>query len=363
MIIGLPKETKDQELRVGITPEGVGTLVKDGNQVLVEEGAGVGSGILDERYVEMGAEVVRNPETLFSSSELVVKVKEFQLYECNLLNSGLTTFSFLSLGTNPKLAQALKKSKVTAIAYETIELRDGSLPILKPMSALTGRLAVDMATHYLKSPQGGSGKLLSRVSGAEPVRVVIIGAGVAGFHAAELALGMGAKVTVLSRGGKRLKELRQTLNNHCRLEVVTASSTSIEESVGLADVVIGVVRGTGGLVPKLVTRSMVRSMQKGSVIIDACIDQGGCIETSRETTLTDPIYVDEGVIHYCVRNMPGAVPRTATESLVNATMPYIQLMANKGIQAALESDTSLALGLNVYDGKIVNSAISKVLNL
>jgi alanine dehydrogenase len=293
----------------------------------------------------------------------VVKVKEFQLYECNLLNSGLTTFSFLSLGTNPKLAQALKKSKVTAIAYETIELRDGSLPILKPMSALTGRLAVDMATHYLKSPQGGSGKLLSRVSGAEPVRVVIIGAGVAGFHAAELALGMGAKVTVLSRGGERLKELQQTLNNHCRLEVVTASSTSIEESVGLADVVIGVVRDTGGLVPKLVTRSMVRSMQKGSVIIDACIDQGGCIETSRETTLTDPIYVDEGVIHYCVRNMPGAVPRTATESLVNATMPYIQLMANKGIQAALESDTSLALGLNVYDGKIVNSAISKVLNL
>ena len=361
MIIGLPKETKDQELRVGITPAGVNTLIKSGNRVLVQKNAGVGSGISDDSYIQVGAELVKAPETLFSSSDLIVKVKEFQIHECELLRPGLTTFSFLSLGINPKLAQALMQSEVTAIAYETIELKDGSLPILKPMSALTGRLAIDVATHYLKSPQGGSGKLLSGISGAEPVRVVIIGAGVAGFHAAELALNMGAKVTVLSRGGKRLEELKQGLNNHSELEVAKASNLKIAESVELADVVIGAIRDTGGSVPKLVSRSMVRSMQKGSVIIDACIDQGGCIETSRETTLSNPIYVDEGVIHYCIRNMPGAVPRTATESLVNATLPYIELMAEKGIQAALAFDDALTLGINVEGGKIVQSAVAKTL--
>jgi alanine dehydrogenase len=361
MIIGLPKETKDQELRVGITPDGVDTLIKGGHRVLIQQNAGVGSGISDDSYSQMGAELVKTAEALFSSSDLIVKVKEFQLYECDLLRPGLTTFSFLSLGINPKLAQALMESKVTAIAYETIELNDGTLPILRPMSALTGRLAVDVATHYLKSPQGGAGKLLSRVSGADPVKVVIIGAGVAGFHAAELALNMGAKVTVLSRGAKRLEELKQGLDNHSELEVGKASKQKLATSVESADVVIGAVRDAGGSVPKLVTRSMVRSMQKGSVIVDACIDQGGCIETSRETTLSDPIHLDEGVLHYCVRNMPGAVPRTATESLVNATLPYITLMAEKGIHAALASNDALALGINVEGGKIVHSAVAKAL--
>ncbi|MDE0745508.1 MAG: alanine dehydrogenase [SAR202 cluster bacterium] len=363
MIIGLPKETKDQELRVGITPDGVDTLIKSGHRVLVEQNAGVGSGIPNDSYEKVGAELIQKPEALFSASELIVKVKEFQLYECELLRPGLTSFSFLSLGANPKLAEALLKSRVTAIAYETIEMTDGSLPILKPMSALTGRLAVDVATHYLKSPQGGTGKLLSNISGANPVKVVILGAGTAGFHSAELALNMGAEVTVLSRGKQRLGQLQESLNNHPKLKIATSSSNKIEEAVELADVVIGAIRDAGGSVPKIVTKSMVKSMQKGSVIIDACIDQGGCIETSRETTLSDPVYVEEGVTHYCVRNMPGAVPRTATEALVNVSLPYTKLLADKGVKDALATDTSLSIGLNVDNGRLMNPSVSKALGM
>ena len=363
MIIGLPKETKDQELRVGITPDGVETLIKNGHRVLVEQNAGVGSGIPNDSYQKVGAQLIQKPEVLFSASELIVKVKEFQLYECELLHPGLTSFSFLSLGASPKLAEALLKSRITAIAYETIEMVDGSLPILKPMSALTGRLAVDAATHYLKSPQGGSGKLFSRVSGADSVKVVILGAGTAGFHAAELALNMGAEVTVLSRGKERLGQLQECLVNHPKLKIANSSSKQIGEAVELADVVIGAIRDVGGSVPKLVSRSMVQSMQKGSVIIDACIDQGGCIETSRETTLSDPVYIEEGVTHYCVRNMPGAVPRTATEALVNVSLPYIKLLAEKGVKAALATDTSLSIGLNVDNGRLVNPSVSKALGM
>lgn len=363
MIIGLPKETKDQELRVGITPEGVDTLIKSGHRVLVEKNAGLGSGISDHSYEKVGAELMRKPDVLFSDSELIVKVKEFQLYECDFLRPGLVSFSFLSLGANPDLAKALLKSRITAIAYETVEMNDGSLPILKPMSALTGRLAVDVATHYLKSPQGGSGKLLSSVAGADSVKVAILGAGTAGFHAAELALNMGAEVTVLSRGHERLAQLQESLNNHPRLKIGTSSRNKIEETVELSDVVIGAVRDAGGSVPKLVTKAMVQSMQKGSVIIDACIDQGGCIETSRETTLSDPVYVEDGVTHYCVRNMPGAVPRTATETLVNVSLPYIKLLADKGVKDALATDTSLSKGLNVDNGQLVNQSVSKALGM
>ena len=245
MIIGLPKETKDQELRVGITPEGVDTLIKSGHRVLVEKNAGLGSGISDHSYEKVGAELMRKPDVLFSDSELIVKVKEFQLYECDFLRPGLVSFSFLSLGANPDLAKALLKSRITAIAYETVEMNDGSLPILKPMSALTGRLAVDVATHYLKSPQGGSGKLLSSVAGADSVKVAILGAGTAGFHAAELALNMGAEVTVLSRGHERLAQLQESLNNHPRLKIGPSSRNKIEETVELSDVVIGAVRDAG----------------------------------------------------------------------------------------------------------------------
>ena len=363
MIIGVPKETTDKELRVGMTPEGTAVLVERGHQVLVEHHAGIGSGIPDTSYAKKGAEMIMSPDVLYSSSEMIVKVKEFQEFEWSLLYPGLTTFSFLSLGANPELAEALINNGVTAIAYETMELGDGSLPILKTMSALTGRLAVDVGSHYLKSSQGGSGKLLSSVSGVSTVRIVILGAGVAGFNAAELALNMGAQVTVLSRGEHRLVELKNRLENHKLLEIGISSNDAIAEAVEAADVVIGAVRDTGGAVPKLVTRTMVRSMQKGSVIIDACIDQGGCIETSRETTHSDPIYVDEGVIHYCVRNMPGSVPRTATESLCGATMPYIQLIAANGVTGAIKGNSALSLGVNIKEGQVINEPVAKALGL
>ena len=362
MIIGVPKETIDQELRVGLTPEGVQVLVEQGHRLLVEHRAGIGSGLSDANYLRKGAELVEKPEDLYSSSDMIVKVKELQKFEWGLLYPGLTTFSFLSLGANPKLANVLKKNKVTAIAYETLEMDDGSLPILKTMSALTGRLAVDVGSHYLKSPQGGSGKLLSSATGAVAARVVILGAGVAGSNAAELALNMGAQVNVLSRGQHRLQALEKRLAKHKNLEIGIASKEEIAKAVKTADVVIGAVRDAGGTVPKLVTRSMVGSMQKGSVIVDACIDQGGCIETSRQTTLSDPIYIEKGVIHYCVRNMPGSVPRTATESLCNATMPYVQLIAENGVQAAIAASKPLSLGVNAMNGKLVNEAVSNALN-
>ena len=363
MIIGIPKETTDQELRVGITPSGVASLMQRGHRVLIEKSAGVGSGIPDTNYSDKGAEIVSNPNIIFSSSDLVVKVKEVQASEWSLLHPGLTTFSFLSLGSNPALAEALLKNKVTTVAYETIEMDDGSLPILKTMSALTGRLAVDVASHYLKSSQGGSGKLLSGIEGVLPAKVLILGAGVAGFNAAELALNMGAQVTVLSRGRERLMELRDRLQNNKRLKTDIASHDSISGAVSTADVVIGAIRDAGGAVPNLVTRTMVQSMQNGSVIVDACIDQGGCFETSRKTTLTDPIYVDEGVTHYCVRNMPGSVPRTATETLCNATLPYIQLIAKDGLISATKNDNSLALGINTANGRMVNGSVAEALGL
>lgn len=363
MIIGVPKETTDQELRVGMTPEGVQALVERGHQLLVEHRAGVGSGIPDASYIHKGAELVGSREDLYSSSDMIVKVKELQKFEWDLLYPGLTTFSFLSLGANPELSKTLVKNKVTAIAYETVQMDDGALPILKTMSALTGRLAVDVGSHYLKSPQGGSGKLLSGTTGATAARVVILGAGVAGYNAAVLALNMGAQVSVLSRGKHRLQVLEKRLAKHKNLQIAVASSDAITKAVKTADLVIGAVRDAGGTVPKLVTRSMVASMQNGSVIVDACIDQGGCIETSQQTTLSDPTYLEEGVIHYCVRNMPGSVPRTATESLCNATMPYVLLIAENGVQGAIEASKALSLGVNTMDGQMVNTAVSKALKL
>ena len=363
MIIGIPKETTDQELRVGITPAGVASLVGLGHRVLIESSAGIGSGIPDNNYLANGAELVSSSDVIFSSSDIVVKVKEVQASEWCLLHPDLVTFSFLSLGSNPELAEALLKNKVTTLAYETIEMKDGSLPILKTMSALTGRLAVDVAAHYLKSSQGGSGKLLSGIEGVSPANVLILGAGVAGFNAAELAINMGAQVTVLSRGKQRLTELRIRLRSNKRLNVGIATNDLVSKAVSRSDVVIGAVRDAGGAVPKLVTRAMVQSMQKGSVIVDACIDQGGCFETSRKTTLTNPIYVEEGVTHYCVRNMPGSVPRTATESLCNATLPYIHAIAKNGLDGATKKDSALALGINTTNGQIVNKSVAESLRI
>lgn len=361
MIVGIPRETKNQEFRVGISPDGVSALVKNGHKVLVESSAGMGSGIADRDYAEKGAEIVSLPEIIFSSSDMLVKVKEPQPGEFKLLRPGLITFSFLSLGANPILADALIKNKVTAIAYETVQVDDGSLPILKTMSAVTGRLAIDIGSHYLKSTQGGSGKLLSGISGVASASVVILGAGVAGFHAAEVALNMGAHVKVISRGEKRLNELKTRLGNHEKLETAVSSAQMIAQSVERADLLVGAIRSAGGVAPQLVTRLMVRSMRKGSVIIDACIDQGGCIETSRHTTHSEPIYWDEGVIHYCVPNMPGAVPRTATESLCSATLPYIHLITEHGLASASRYNSELLRGINTDNGQVVNTAVAEAL--
>ena len=363
MIIGIPKETTDQELRVGITPAGVASLVGIGHRVLIERSAGIGSGIPDNNYLANGAELVSSSDVIFSSSDIVVKVKEVQASEWCLLHPDLVTFSFLSLGSNPELAEALLKNKVTTLAYETIEMKDGSLPILKTMSALTGRLAVDVAAHYLKSSQGGSGKLLSGIEGVSPANVLILGAGVAGFNAAELAINMGAQVTVLSRGKQRLTELRSRLRSNKRLNVGIATNDLVSKAVPKSDVVIGAVRDAGGVVPKLVTRAMVQSMQKGSVIVDACIDQGGCFETSSPTTHDNPTFLVNDVVHYYVTNMPGAVPLTASLALNKATLPYVKTIANEGIIAALEKDPGLKNGLNMSAGKVTHLAVKEALEL
>lgn len=361
MIIGIPKEIKNQEFRVGLTPEGAGILVKNGNRVLVECGAGIGSGIEDADYARKGAEIVSKHNVVFSSSDMLVKVKEPEPSEFGLLRPGLIMFSFLSLGANPALADALKMNMVTAIAYETMQTSIGSLPILETMSAITGRLAIDIGFHYLKSSQDDSDKLISTVAGASTARILILGAGIAGFHAAEAALNIGAHVTVISRGKTRLTKLKEGLKKYEKLEIATSSPETISGAVRTADVVVGVVRDAGGVAPKLVTRPMVRSMQQGSVIIDACIDQGGCVETSRHTTHSNPVYWDEGIIHYCVPNMPGAVPKNATESLCSVTLPYIQLIAEKGVKDAIKGNNTLSLGLNTDNGQIINKAVAKAL--
>ncbi|PKB68387.1 MAG: alanine dehydrogenase [SAR202 cluster bacterium Io17-Chloro-G3] len=361
MIIGIPKEIKNQEFRVGLTPEGVGTLVKSGNRVLVECGAGTGSGIEDTNYAQKGAEIVTKHHVVFSSSDMLIKVKEPEPSEFGLLRPGLITFSFLSLGANPALADALKRNRVTAIAYETMQTNAGSLPILETMSAITGRLAIDIGSHYLKSSQDDSGKLTGAIAGTSTARILILGAGIAGFHAAEAALNIGAHVTVISRGEARLTKLKERLEKYEKLETAISSPETISRAVRTADVIVGVVRDAGGVAPKLVTRPMVQSMQKGSVIIDACIDQGGCVETSRPTTHSNPVYWYEGIIHYCVPNMPGAVPKNATESLCSATLPYIQLIAEKGVKDAIKDSNTLSLGLNTDNGQIINKAVAESL--
>lgn len=359
MIIGIPKETKDQERRVGMTPAGVAALTGNGHRVIVERDAGIGSGLSNDEYVASGAELITNHDALFALADMLVKVKEPQPLEFGLLRPGLIIFSFLSLGANPTAAEALCTNGVTAIGYETVQLPDGSLPVLRLMSAVTGRLAVEVGAHYLNSPQGGSGTLLSGVPGTPSAHVVVLGAGTAGGNAAEVALGMGARVTVISRGAERLRQLKKHLPN---VETATSTPEIIATSVKTADVLIGAVRVPGGAAPKLVTREMVRSMRPGSVIVDACIDQGGCVETSRHTSHSNPVYVDEGVTHYCVPNMPGAVPRTATEALCGATLPYVLRIADLGVAEALRQDAALALGLNTAGGHMVNQAVAQTLD-
>ncbi len=361
MIVGTVREVKDNEYRVGLTPGGVSCLVQDGHRVLVEQGAGEGSGITDEEYASVGAEILPTAAEVWERAELIVKVKEPVPAEYAYLRPGLVLFTFLHLAASESLTRQMMTSGVTGIAYETVELADGSLPLLEPMSEIAGRMAVQIAAHYLEKMNGGRGKLLGGVPGVRPSDVVVIGGGTVGTNAAQVALGMGAHVTVLDIDLERLRYLSHIL--HGSLTTLNSDPHSIAHSVNYADVLIGAVLIKGGKAPTLVTRDMVRTMKPGSVIIDVAVDQGGCVETSHPTTHSAPIYFVDGVLHYCVANMPGAVPRTSTFALANATIPYVRQLAALGFERAVRENAALARGVNIYGGRVTYQAVAETFGL
>jgi alanine dehydrogenase len=361
MKIGVPKEIKIHEYRVGLVPAGVRELVDAGHRVLVQSGAGAGIGFDDPHYQSAGASIAPRAEDIFSAADLIVKVKEPQLAECRLLRAPQVLFTYLHLAADRDQAQALIASGATAIAYETVTAPDGSLPLLTPMSEVAGRMSVQVGANCLQKANGGSGVLLGGVPGVAPAKVVILGGGISGTHAAEMAVGMRADVTVVDRSVKRLRELSSTFGN--QLKTVYSTAHAIEELVRDADLVIGAVLIAGAAAPKLVTRAMVRTMKSGAVLVDIAIDQGGCFETSRPTTHAEPTFVLDGVIHYCVTNMPGAVPRTSTFALTNATLSYVKALADHGWQQAMVRDAGLARGLNVHAGQLTHEAVASALGL
>jgi alanine dehydrogenase len=357
MRIGVPKEIKVHEYRVGLVPAGVRELVGAGHEVLVETGAGIGIGVDDAQYKASGASIAATAADVFGRSDMVVKVKEPQPVECAMLRPGQVLFTYLHLAADPEQAKALMKSGATAIAYETVTAPNGSLPLLTPMSEVAGRMSIQVGAASLQKANGGFGILLGGVPGVQPAKVVILGGGVAGKHAAEMAVGMRADVTIVDRSLDRLRELSATFG----ASLLTAYSTTetIERLVQEADLVVGAVLVAGATAPKLVTRAMLKTMKRGAVLVDISIDQGGCFETSRPTTHADPTFVVDGVIHYCVANMPGAVPRTSTFALTNATLPYVRALADLGWQAALKRDVGLAAGLNVHGGQITHEIVAR----
>jgi alanine dehydrogenase len=359
MKIGVPKEIKVHEYRVGLVPAGVHELVESGHQVLVQSGAGAGIGFGDSDYQAAGAKIAAQAADVFGASELIVKVKEPQLAECKMLRTGQTLFTYLHLAADKAQAEALLASGATAIAYETVTAADGSLPLLTPMSEVAGRMSVQVGANCLQKANGGFGVLLGGVPGVPPAKVVILGGGVSGTHAAEMAVGLRADVTVVDRSVKRLRELSTMFSS--QLKTVYSTAHAIEALVRDADLVIGAVLIAGAAAPKLVTRAMVKTMKPGAVLVDIAIDQGGCFETSRPTTHAEPTYVLDGVIHYCVTNMPGAVPRTSTFALTNATLPYVKAIADQGWRQALASDAGLAHGLNVHAGQLTHEAVARAL--
>ena len=360
MIIGLPKEVKDNEYRVAMTPGCVKQLVEAGHQVLVQAGAGVGSGFADEAYKAVGAELVPAAADAWSA-ELVVKVKEPQPAEYPLMRPGLSLLTYLHLAPEKELTLHLMDCGVTGIAYETVEKSDGTLPLLTPMSEVAGRMAIQIGARYLERPYLGRGVLLGGVPGVRPADVTIIGGGVVGTNAAQMALGMGANVTVLDINVERLRYLEEVL--HGRFNTSYANSVSISEAVKRSDLLIGAVLIKGARAPRLVTKEMILTMTPGSVVVDVSVDQGGCIETTRPCSHSDPICIVDGVIHYGVTNMPGAVPRTSTYALSNATLPYLMKLAEQGILAAIRSDTALAKGVNTYAGKLTYQAVAESLGI
>lgn len=361
MLIGVPKEIKDNENRVGMTPGSVQELVSAGHQVIVQRDAGIGINLTNEHYLQAGASIIDSAEEIFATADMIVKVKEPQPEECKMLRQGQILFTYLHLAPDPEQTKALLASGCIAIAYETVTDLNGGLPLLAPMSEVAGRMSIQAGAHCLEKSSGGSGILLGGVPGVEAAHIVVIGGGVVGTNALRMATGMEARVTVIDRSLRRLKELDSEFG--AKLNTVYATRESIERYVTEADLVIGAVLVPGAAAPRLVTRAMLTKMRPGSVVVDVAIDQGGCFETSHATTHTEPTYVEEGIVHYCVANMPGAVPRTATFALNNATLPFVLALANKGYRRALLDDVHLRHGLNVYRGHLTISAVAEGMGL
>ncbi|MBA4344227.1 MAG: alanine dehydrogenase [Methylibium sp.] len=359
MRIGCPKEIKNHEYRVGLTPASVHELVQHGHQLLVQSGAGAAIGLSDEQYVAAGAEIAPDAASVFGRSEMIVKVKEPQPQECAMLREGQILYTYLHLAPDPEQTAALVKSGAVCIAYETITGPGGGLPLLAPMSEVAGRMSIQAGAAHLEKSKGGMGVLLGGVPGVAPAHVVVIGAGVVGTHALQMAVGMGARVTVLDKNVDRLRQLDLVYGN--RISTLYSSAHALEEAVLAADLVIGGVLIPGAAAPKLVTRQMVSRMRKGAVVVDVAIDQGGCFETSHATTHADPTFVVDGVVHYCVANMPGAVARTSTFALNNATIGHALALADKGWQQALKDNAHLRAGLNVALGKVCYEAVAQSL--
>ncbi|TCP11229.1 alanine dehydrogenase [Crenobacter luteus] len=361
MEIGVPKEIKNHEYRVGLTPSGVRELVAHGHKVLVQAHAGQAIGFSDEQYLEAGASILPDAESVFARAELVIKVKEPQPVECRMLRPDQVLFTYLHLAPDPGQAALLVESGAVAIAYETVTDERGGLPLLAPMSEVAGRMAIQAGAHALEKAQGGRGVLLSGVPGVPPARVVVLGGGVVGLNAARTAMGLGADVMILDKSLPRLREIDNLFGG--RIKTLFSSQSHIEAAIRDADLVVGAVLVPGAAAPRLVSRSMLKSMPPGAVLVDVAIDQGGCFETSRPTTHQNPTYVVDGIVHYCVANMPGGVARTATQALTHATLPYALALADQGWRAALMANPHLRNGLNVCRGRMTHPAVAEALGL
>ena len=356
MKVGVPKEIKTLEYRVGMTPAGVRELIHDGHEVVVETNAGAGIGMTDADYDAAGAKVLAKAEDVFEQADMIIKVKEPQLNECAMLRKDQVLFTYLHLAADAKQAEALVKSGTTAIAYETVTAKDGSLPLLTPMSEVAGRLSIQAGAFALQKANGGRGVLLGGVPGVAPGQVVVIGGGVAGTHAAEMAIGLGAEVTILDRSVPRLRQLDAIYGGRIRTQYSTKQA--IDDLMPEADLVVGAVLIAGAQAPKLVYKEHLKTMRSGAVLVDISIDQGGCFETSKPTTHAEPTYQVDDIVHYCVTNMPGAVPRTSTFALTNVTLPFVKALANLGWREALSRDPHLAAGLNVHSGAVNHEAVA-----
>lgn len=361
MIIGCPKEIKIQEYRVGLTPEGVDSLVRQGHQVYVETNAGAGSGFSDEAYIGVGASILSTAKEVYEIAEMIVKVKEPLAAEFPLIKAGQILFTYFHFAASKELTEAMMKTHAVCIAYETVELPDGSLPLLVPMSEVAGRMAVNVGAYYLGKPFGGKGKLLGGVPGVKPAEVLIIGGGIVGTQAAKMAAGLGANVTIMDTNLARLRYLSDVMPAN----VVTQYSTilAIKEKLPTTDLVIGAVLLHGAKAPHLVMKADLALMEAGSVVVDVAVDQGGCIETCKPTTHENPVFMESNVLHYCVANMPGAVPQTSTRALTQATLPYTIAIANKGWEKACAENQALAKGLNIRAGKILHKGVSEAFNI